>query len=118
MKIFEKTPPSYRKVIFSTNIAEASVTIDDIVYVVDCGLVKLKHFNPKTGVDSLRLSSISKASALQRSGRAGRVRSGKSFRLYPESVFEEQFPANTVPEMQRYHECLFKHRMMITYLRL
>jgi ATP-dependent RNA helicase DDX35 len=100
MYVFEEAPENTRKVIFSTNIAEASITIDGIVYVVDTGFVKLRAFNPQTGIETLTATPISKASATQRAGRAGRTRPGKCFRLYTESNFE-QLQASTIPEIQR-----------------
>ena len=98
--VFEPAPENTRKVIISTNIAEASVTIDGIVYVIDCGFVKLRAFNPKTGIDILTATPISKASATQRAGRAGRTRPGKCYRLYTEATFSS-LPEVTVPEIQR-----------------
>lgn len=100
MYVFEEAPPNTRKVIFSTNIAEASVTIDGIVYVVDCGFVKLRAYNPETGIETLTATSVSKASAAQRAGRAGRTRPGKCFRLYTEAAYESLPDANP-PEIQR-----------------
>lgn len=100
MYVFEEAPENTRKVIFSTNIAEASVTIDGIVYVVDSGFVKLRAFNPITGIDTLTATSVSKASATQRAGRAGRTKPGKCYRLYTESTFASLAPS-TVPEIQR-----------------
>jgi ATP-dependent RNA helicase DDX35 len=100
MYVFEEAPENTRKVIFSTNIAEASITIDGIVYVVDTGFVKLRAFNPSTGIETLTATPVSKASATQRAGRAGRTRPGKCFRLYTESNFE-QLTESTVPEIQR-----------------
>ncbi|GAB1739413.1 hypothetical protein NU219Hw_g4372t1 [Hortaea werneckii] len=100
MYVFEPAPENHRKVIFSTNIAEASVTIDGIVYVVDCGFVKLRAYNPTTGIETLTPTPVSKASATQRAGRAGRTKAGKCYRLYPEAVFQS-LPATTVPEIQR-----------------
>ncbi|ESZ98226.1 ATP dependent RNA helicase [Sclerotinia borealis F-4128] len=100
MFVFEPPQENIRKVIFSTNIAEASVTIDGILYVVDCGFVKLRAYNPITGIETLTATSISKASATQRSGRAGRTKPGKSFRLYTEANFQSLEEA-TVPEIQR-----------------
>jgi HrpA-like RNA helicase len=85
--IFEPGPPNTRKVILATNIAETSVTIPGVKYVIDCGLVKLKSFNPMTGVEVLCSSAIAKAQAMQRSGRAGRESSGACFRLYTEEDF-------------------------------
>jgi ATP-dependent RNA helicase DDX35 len=100
MYVFEEAPENTRKVIFSTNIAEASITIDGIVYVVDTGFVKLRAFNPLTGIETLTATPVSKASATQRAGRAGRTRPGKCFRLYTESNFE-QLMESTIPEIQR-----------------
>lgn len=100
MYVFEEAPQNTRKVIFSTNIAEASVTIDGIVYVVDCGFVKLRAYNPKTGIETLTATSVSKASAAQRAGRAGRTRPGKCFRLYTEEAYSSLPDANP-PEIQR-----------------
>ncbi|KAJ5957770.1 hypothetical protein N7501_012049 [Penicillium viridicatum] len=100
MYVFEPTPENTRKVIVSTNIAEASVTIDGIVYVIDSGFAKLRAYNPNTGIDTLTAVPISKASATQRAGRAGRTKPGKCFRLYTQQAFE-QMPEATVPEIQR-----------------
>ena len=100
MYVFEEAPENTRKVIFSTNIAEASVTIDGIVYVVDCGFVKLRAYNPLTGIETLTATPVSKASATQRAGRAGRTRPGKCYRLYTEPSFQS-LDATTVPEIQR-----------------
>ncbi|KAK4236164.1 P-loop containing nucleoside triphosphate hydrolase protein [Achaetomium macrosporum] len=100
MYVFEEAPENYRKVIFSTNISEASVTIDGIVYVVDSGFVKLRAYNPKKGIESLTATPISKASAAQRAGRAGRTKPGKCFRLYTEEAYQSLPDAN-IPEIQR-----------------
>lgn len=107
-RIFDPAPgPRYaggkhgRKVVVSTNIAETSVTIDGIVYVVDPGLSKQKVFNPRIKVESLLVSPISKASAAQRSGRAGRTRPGKCYRLYTEDSFEKLLTPQTHPELLR-----------------
>ena len=98
--VFEPAPENTRKVIVSTNIAEASVTIEGIVYVIDCGFVKLRAFNPTTGIETLTATSISKASATQRTGRAGRTKPGKCYRLYTEMAYSSM-PDATVPEIQR-----------------
>ena len=98
--VFEAAPENTRKVIVSTNIAEASVTINGIVYVVDCGFVKLRAFNPDTGIEILTATPISKASATQRAGRAGRTKPGKCYRLYTQSIYDS-LPEMTVPEIQR-----------------
>ncbi|AEO71382.1 b1143c91-65e7-45b6-af25-a32a2d9e8f59 [Thermothielavioides terrestris] len=100
MYVFEEAPENHRKVIFSTNIAEASVTIDGIVYVVDSGFVKLRAYNPKTGIETLTATPVSKASAAQRAGRAGRTKPGKCFRLYTEEAYQSLPDANA-PEIQR-----------------
>ena len=85
----------------ATNIAEASLTIDGILYVVDPGFTKQKVYNPRLGMDSLVVSPISQASANQRSGRAGRTAPGKCFRLYTEAAFRNEMLPNTIPEIQR-----------------
>lgn len=100
MKVFERVGKNTRKVVLATNIAETSVTINGICYVVDCGFHKLRAFNANTGIDGVTIIPVSQASATQRAGRAGRVRSGKAFRLYTEEEFNKLLPA-TVPEMQR-----------------
>jgi pre-mRNA-splicing factor ATP-dependent RNA helicase DHX15/PRP43 len=107
-KIFNPAPPSKtpggppgRKVVVSTNIAETSLTIDGIVYVVDPGFSKQKVYNPRVRVESLLVSPISKASAQQRTGRAGRTRPGKCFRLYTEESFMNDLIEQTYPEIQR-----------------
>ncbi|QPG97501.1 hypothetical protein C2857_006418 [Epichloe festucae Fl1] len=101
MCIFDKPAEGKRKVVFSTNIAEASVTIDGIVYVVDCGFVKLRAYNPRTGIETLTAAPISKASASQRAGRAGRTKPGKCFRLYTEQSYKDSLPEANPPEIQR-----------------
>ena len=75
-KIFEPTPDGRRKVIVATNIAETSLTVDGILFVVDAGYSKLKVYNPKVGMDALQITPISQANANQRTGRAGRTGSG------------------------------------------
>lgn len=90
-----------RKCIVSTNIAETSLTIDGIVYVVDPGFSKQKVYNPRIRVESLLVSPISKASAQQRAGRAGRTRPGKCFRLYTEGAFQKELVDQTHPEILR-----------------
>lgn len=85
----------------STNIAETSLTIDGIVYVVDPGFSKQKIYNPRLRVESLLVSPISRASCKQRSGRAGRTRPGKCYRLFTEQSFEKDLQENTYPEILR-----------------
>jgi pre-mRNA-splicing factor ATP-dependent RNA helicase DHX16 len=101
MKVFAPTPPNARKVVLSTNIAETSLTIDGIRYVIDSGYVKTDYFNPKTGMQSLVVEPCSRASAIQRAGRAGRTAPGKCFRLYTQYSFMNELPESTPPEIQR-----------------
>lgn len=100
-KIFEPTPPGARKVILATNIAETSLTIDGIVYVIDPGFSKQNSYNARTGMESLIVTPVSKASANQRAGRAGRVSAGKCFRLYTAWSFAHELEDNAIPEIQR-----------------
>jgi pre-mRNA-splicing factor ATP-dependent RNA helicase DHX15/PRP43 len=107
-RIFRPAPAPFRpggrpgrKCIISTNIAETSLTIDGIVYVVDPGFSKQKVYNPRIRVESLLVSPISKASAQQRAGRAGRTRPGKCFRLYTEEAFKKELIDQTYPEILR-----------------
>ncbi|KAG5849513.1 hypothetical protein ANANG_G00111500 [Anguilla anguilla] len=79
-----------RKVVVSTNIAETSLTIDGVVFVIDPGFAKQKVYNPRIRVESLLVTAISKASAQQRAGRAGRTRPGKCFRLYTEKAYKTE----------------------------
>ncbi|KAM3911595.1 pre-mRNA-splicing factor ATP-dependent RNA helicase DHX16 isoform 1-T2 [Leptodactylus fuscus] len=100
-KIFEPTPPGARKVVVATNIAETSLTIDGIIYVIDPGFCKQKSYNARTGMESLIVTPCSKASANQRAGRAGRVAAGKCFRLYTAWAYKNEMEDTTVPEIQR-----------------
>ncbi|KAI9079448.1 hypothetical protein K1719_038530 [Acacia pycnantha] len=100
-KIFDPTPEGARKVVLATNIAETSLTIDGIKYVIDPGFCKMKSYNPRTGMESLLIAPISKASANQRAGRSGRTGPGKCFRLYTAYNYYQDLDDNTVPEIQR-----------------
>jgi ATP-dependent RNA helicase DHX8/PRP22 len=100
-QIFEPTLTGTRKCVIATNIAEASITIDGIYYVIDPGMCKMNVFNPKTGMESLVVMPISQASANQRAGRAGRTGPGKCYRLYTEEAFKYEMHHTTVPEIQR-----------------
>lgn len=107
-RIFDPAPPPFqpggrpgRKIIVSTNIAETSLTIDGIVYVIDPGFSKQKVYNPRIRVESLLVSPISKASAQQRAGRAGRTQPGKCFRLYTEGAFKKELIEQSYPEVLR-----------------
>lgn len=100
MLAFQKPPANCRKCILATNIAETSVTIEGIRFVIDSGFAKLNYFDVRSGIDSLLVCPISQASAMQRSGRAGRTQPGKCFRMYTEREYQGLAPF-TVPEMQR-----------------
>jgi len=100
-KIFDRAPPGVRKVIVATNIAETSLTVDGIMYVVDAGFSKLKVYNPRMGMDTLQITPISQANASQRAGRAGRTGPGKAYHLYTENAFKDEFYIQTIPEIQR-----------------
>eukprot|EP01132_Coremiostelium_polycephalum_P003809 gene3809-4739_t len=102
IRVFEKSSDhkKTRKIVVATNIAETSITIDGIVYVVDCGFVKIKAYNPKSGLESLVVIPTSQSSANQRAGRAGRNRPGKCYRLYTSEAFKG-LPPQTIPEIQR-----------------
>jgi ATP-dependent RNA helicase DHX8/PRP22 len=100
-KIFESALPGQRKVVIATNIAETSITIDGIYYVVDPGMVKQSAYDPKLSMDRLQVVPISQAQAKQRAGRAGRTGPGKCFRLYTEAAFQSEMLPTTTPEIQR-----------------
>lgn len=100
-RIFEPAPPGSRKVVIATNIAETSITIDGIYYVIDPGFVKQNAYDPKLGMDSLVVTPISQAQARQRAGRAGRTGPGKCFRLYTEAAFQSEMLPTSIPEIQR-----------------
>ncbi|KAH9861850.1 hypothetical protein J1614_011603 [Plenodomus biglobosus] len=100
-KVFEPTPPNTRKCVLATNIAETSITIDGVRHVIDCGFSKESTFNSANGVSSLVISPISRASANQRAGRAGRTSEGYCYRLYTKHAFYNELPEVTEPELQR-----------------
>lgn len=100
-RIFEPAAPGSRKVVIATNIAETSVTIDQIYYVIDPGFVKQNAYDPKLGMDSLVVTPISQAQAKQRAGRAGRTGPGKCFRLYTEAAYQSEMLPTSIPEIQR-----------------
>ena len=81
-RIFTPAPEGIRKVVVATEIASTSLTVEGVVYVVDAGFVKQSIYNPKTGLDSLKIVPISRAEAKQRAGRAGRTRPGECYRIY------------------------------------
>lgn len=100
-KIFEPAPDGTRKVIVATNIAETSLTINGIKYVIDSGFCKLKTYNPRLGMDALLLCPASQSSVNQRAGRAGRTGPGKCYRLFTSSAFQTELLETNVPEIQR-----------------
>merc|ERR1719447_1943193 len=100
-RIFDPAPPGARKIVIATNIAETSLTIDGIYYVVDPGFVKQKVYNSKTGMDALVVTPISQAQAKQRAGRAGRTGPGKCYRLFTERAYRDEMLNTPVPEIQR-----------------
>nr|DAD30621.1 TPA_asm: hypothetical protein HUJ06_009472 [Nelumbo nucifera] len=101
VRVFSPAPPNCRRFIVATNIAETSLTVDGVVYVIDSGYVKQRQYNPSTGMYSLDVVQISKVQANQRAGRAGRTCRGKCYRLYPSIVYHDDFLDVTVPEIQR-----------------
>ncbi len=100
MQVFHPTPVRKRKVVLATNIAEASITIEGVRFVVDSGFVKLNYFDVRSGIDALITRPISKSVAIQRAGRAGRTEPGKCFRLMKEMDFLE-LEQHTHADMQR-----------------
>ena len=103
--VFKKTPHGFRKIVLSTNIAETSITIPNINYVIDCGKVKRRIFNPLTGIDIFEIQDISKEESWQRCGRAGRTSKGFCFRLYTEEFFEKSMPHYVKPDILRSNLC-------------
>lgn len=100
-RIFERAPEGTRKCVVSTNIAETSLTVDGILYVVDTGMCKLKVYNPKVGMDALQVYPCSQAGVDQRKGRAGRTAPGHCFRSFTEYQYKQELLQSTVPEIQR-----------------
>lgn len=101
MRVFEPPPEGSRLVILATNVAETSLTIPGIRYVFDCGRSKERRYDRLTGVQSFEVGWISKASASQRSGRAGRTGPGHCYRLYSSAVYERDFQEFSEPELLR-----------------
>jgi ATP-dependent RNA helicase DHX37/DHR1 len=101
LRVFDPPPDGSRLIVLATNVAETSLTIPGIRYVFDCGRAKEKKYDPVTGVQSFEVGWISKASANQRSGRAGRTGPGHSYRLYSSAVFERDFDEYAAPEISR-----------------
>ncbi len=101
LRVFEPPPDGSRLVILATNVAETSLTIPGIRYVFDCGRSKERKYDEKTGVQSFEISWISKASANQRAGRAGRTTEGHCYRMYSSAVYERDFKEFAEPEILR-----------------
>ncbi|RKP15122.1 P-loop containing nucleoside triphosphate hydrolase protein, partial [Piptocephalis cylindrospora] len=99
-KVFVPSPPNSRKVILATNIAETSITISGVRYVVDTGVAKFRSFNPKIGIETLQIEAISQSAADQRSGRAGREDKGVCVRLYTRETYAA-LPLDAKPEILR-----------------
>ncbi|KAI0413650.1 P-loop containing nucleoside triphosphate hydrolase protein [Xylaria grammica] len=99
MRVFEEPPEGSRSIILATNVAETSLTIPGVKYVIDCGRSKERVFDPDTGVQRYEIGFISKASANQRSGRAGRTGPGHTWRLYSSAVYERDFQEFADPEI-------------------
>ncbi|TFK41861.1 P-loop containing nucleoside triphosphate hydrolase protein [Crucibulum laeve] len=100
-RVFDPTPPGARKVVIATNVAETSLTIPGIYYVIDPGFSKQNAYDPRLGMDSLVVMPISQAQARQRSGRAGRTGPGKCYRLYTEAAYRNEMLPNSIPDIQR-----------------
>ena len=100
-KIFQEAEGGMRKCVVSTNIAETSLTLDGVMYVVDTGYCKLSVYNPRMGMNALQVFPCSQAAVNQRSGRAGRTGPGTCYRLYTEMAFKHEMLSMTVPEIQR-----------------
>lgn len=100
-KIFQRSEGGLRKCVVATNIAETSLTVDGIVFVVDSGFCKLKVYNPRIGMDALQVYPVSRANADQRSGRAGRTGPGICHRLYTRKQYLDELLMTGVPEIQR-----------------
>ncbi|KNE57593.1 hypothetical protein AMAG_03283 [Allomyces macrogynus ATCC 38327] len=101
MKVFDAVPEGHRLCVVATNVAETSLTIPGIRYVVDCGKAKEKVYDPATSIQSFVVSWTSKASADQRAGRAGRTGPGHCYRLYSSAVYDQQFQQFSLPEILR-----------------
>ena len=100
-KVFQPPPEGTRLCVVATNVAETSLTIPNIKYVVDTGMVKRRYYDKVTGVSSFKITWTSKASADQRAGRAGRVEPGHCYRLYSSAVFTNEFEEFSAPEISR-----------------
>ncbi|KAJ1490877.1 P-loop containing nucleoside triphosphate hydrolase protein, partial [Baffinella frigidus] len=100
-RVFDEPPDGTRKLVVATNIAETSITVPGIKFVIDCGAVKQKIFNAESGMESLNIVPVSKQAAKQRAGRAGRTGPGICLRLYSQKRMDTEFPDETAPEILR-----------------
>ena len=100
-KVFDPAPPGSRKCVVATNIAETSLTLDGVKFVIDAGFSKLKVFNPRVGMDALQVFPASRAAVDQRAGRAGRTGPGTCWRLFTEAAYRDELLPASVPEIQR-----------------
>ena len=100
-RVYEPPPSGKRKIVIATHVAEASITIEDIVYVIDTGRARLLNLNPETQISTPRMHWIGRSNAEQRKGRAGRCRAGSYFTLFSSVQYEQIFPEVHEPEMQR-----------------
>lgn len=101
LRVFQPPPEGTRLCVVATNVAETSVTIPGVRYVVDCGKSKERKYDIATGVQSFEIDWTSKASAGQRAGRAGRTGPGHCYRLFSSAVFDHKFPQFSTPEIDR-----------------
>ena len=101
LRVFEPVPEGSRMVVLATNVAETSLTIPGIRYVIDCGRAKERKYDDRSGVQSFEIDWISKASASQRAGRAGRTGPGHCYRLYSSAIYERDFQEHAEPEILR-----------------
>lgn len=100
-RVFDPAPPGSRKCVVATNIAETSLTLDGVKFVIDAGFSKLKVFNPRVGMDALQVFPASRAAVDQRAGRAGRTGPGTCWRLFTEAAYRDELLPASVPEIQR-----------------
>ena len=107
-QVLQPAPPNTRKIIIATNIAETSLTVPGVRFVIDSGKMKIRHFQTSTGMESLLPKPISQSSAIQRQGRAGREAPGQCYRLYTESYYRTMQLSNT-PEILR---CDLSHAIL------
>ncbi|KAG0081845.1 putative ATP-dependent RNA helicase DHR1 [Linnemannia elongata] len=101
MRVFQPPPPGSRLCVVATNVAETSITIPNVKYVVDSGKSKERHYDKETGIQTFQVGWTSKASATQRAGRAGRTGHGHCYRLYSSAVYENEFVTASEAEIQK-----------------